>query len=104
MRVSQGASKFTLDRIVELDAQVATVARLHHMVTLGRSPVEKKRPLDDSRDCRDLLFVRDKLTLAVCESRHLHYVGQLRDGKHVYQSDASHPPPQRQATMWSFTK
>ena len=104
-RVSARDTKFTVQRVNELEAQVATVARLHRQVALGAPKSEKRAAgFDDWR--RELIVFQEKQSPSVCETRNLHYVGPLRNGRHVYQVKAQpfQQPSQRQVTMWSFSK
>ena len=76
-RVAEGPSKFTLERLGELEKQVAHVGRLQEKI--ARS-VRRESPDDPKRR----LVVRST-RMADESSNGVRYVGTMQDGSHVYE-------------------
>ena len=87
VRVREG-SKFTLDRINELEAQIAHVGRLHEQLSrrasFGASSFMKPSTSDVVK--RRLVVQMQRLSAAEEESKSLRHVGAMQDGKQVYET------------------
>lgn len=85
-RVAEG-SKFTIDRIDELEAQIAHVGRLHQQLaqraSFGGSSV-RSGGVDESK--RRLVVLSHRLSGWEETSKGLYYVGPMQDGKSVYET------------------
>ena len=88
-RVAEG-SKFTIERIDELEAQIAHVGRLHQQLAqrtslVGGGPFSGRSGLaDDSK--RRLVVFSHRLSGSEEATKGVRYVGAMQDGKQVYES------------------
>ncbi len=85
-RVVEG-SKFTVDRIDELEAQIAYVGRLHQQLAQRASfggLSARSGVVDESK--RRLVVLSHRLSGTEEASKGLRYVGPMQDGKQVYEN------------------
>ena len=77
-RVSTKDTKFTLERIDELEQPILAVGKLHQELCLSRNG-GNKRALDH------FVCMDEKLQASVAQARDLHFVGVTRSGKFLYE-------------------
>ena len=85
-RVAEG-SKFTIDRIDELEAQIAHVGRLHQQLAQRASSgglPSRSGVVDESK--RRLVVLSHRLTGSEESSKGLRHVGPMQDGEQVYET------------------